>query len=351
MDSKGTLLVFRFSAMGDVAMSASVLREFCARYPDWNVIFVSRSVFKPFFTDIPKLRFVSLLPDSKHRGLRGLYSLFSELNKFKPSAIADLHNNLRTKILCYYFRVLKNIPSVQLDKGRSEKKALTRIENKVLVPLRSTPERYADVFRKLGFEIHLSHQLQKNKKELPTSIKQAFEDSERRFVGISPFAKHKEKVYPLEKMQLVIEELSAKGIKTFIFGGGPEEAQTAEDWEAKYPGVTSLIGKYNLSEELQIISNLDLMLSMDSAGMHMASLMGTKAISVWGATHPFAGFLGYGQSDEDTIQIDLYCRPCSVFGNRKCYRGDHACMYGIDSGMIVESIVRKLDDGKRSFPY
>lgn len=351
MDSKGSLLVFRFSAMGDVAMSACVLREFCDKHPGWKVIFVSRSVFKPFFLEIPNLEFVSLLPESKHRGLRGLYTLYHELSEFKPSAIADLHNNLRTKILCFYFRVLKRVPSIQLEKGRSEKKALTRIEDKVLVPLRTTPERYADVFRKLGFDLALSHKLQKNKKELPSSIKHAFVDNEGYVIGISPFAKHKEKVYPLEKMQLAVEELSAKGIKTFIFGGGPEEAQIAENWEAKFPGVMSLIGKFNLSEELQIISNLDLMLSMDSAGMHMASLMGTKAVSVWGATHPFAGFLGYGQSEEDAIQIDLYCRPCSVFGNRKCYRGDHACMYGIDSGMIVESIVKKLDDGQRSFPY
>src|SRR5690606_22470602 len=159
------------------------------------------------------------------------------------------------------------------------------------------------------------------------------------------------KVYPLEKMQLVVKELSAKGVKGFIFGGGPDEAQIAESWEAKFPFVKSLIGKFNLSVEMQIISNLDLMLSMDSARMHIASLMGTKVVSIWGATHAFAGFLGYCQSEEDAIQVDLYCRPCSVFGNRKCYRGDHACMYGIDSGMIVESIVKKLDDGKRSFPY
>src|SRR5690606_21589646 len=133
--------------------------------------------------------------------------------------------------------------------------------------------------------------------------------------------------------------------------GGPEEAAIAKNWAANYKNTFSLINKLTLSEELQTISNLDLMISMDSAGMHMASLMGIPVISIWGATHPFAGFLGYGQSEEDCVQIDLYCRPCSVFGNKICYRGDHACMHGIDSGMIVGRIIGKLNNDQRPFSY
>ena len=59
-------------------------------------------------------------------------------------------------------------------------------------------------------------------------------------------------------------------------------------------------------------------------------------ISIWGATHPFAGFLGWGQDEKNIVQIDLYCRPCSVFGNKPCYRGDHACMNRIEEEMVFE---------------
>jgi len=344
MQVEGTILVFRFSAMGDVAMSASVLKEFCEQHPNLEIIVVSRILFKPFFQDLKNVRFHALEPKTKHRGIKGLFNLYQELSKYRPSAIADLHHNLRSNLLSLYFRLLKNVPNAQINKGRSEKKALTRKENKELKPLRTTPERYADVFRKLGFRFKLSHQLKLIKNDLPASHQHYFNRNNKPFIGISPFAKHKEKVYPLEKMELVIQELNKRGYNLFIFGGGKEEASIAESWERQFENAFSLINKLTLSEELQIISNLNLMVSMDSAGMHMASLMGVPVVSVWGATHPYAGFLGYGQSEKDCVQIDLYCRPCSVFGNKVCYRGDHACMVGIDSGMIVEHIARKLNN-------
>ena len=77
------------------------------------------------------------------------------------------------------------------------------------------------------------------------------------------------------------------------------------------------------------MSHLDVMLSMDSANMHLASLTGIPVVSVWGATHPMAGFLGYNQDPENVIQIDLECRPCSIYGNKPCQRGDYACLQNI----------------------
>jgi ADP-heptose:LPS heptosyltransferase len=82
---------------------------------------------------------------------------------------------------------------------------------------------------------------------------------------------------------------------------------------------------------------------MDSANMHLASLFGVPVVSVWGATHLFAGFMGYGQSADNAVQIDaLTCRPCSVFGNKPCFRGDHACMEWIKPEQISEKVNRIL---------
>jgi ADP-heptose:LPS heptosyltransferase len=75
--------------------------------------------------------------------------------------------------------------------------------------------------------------------------------------------------------------------------------------------------------------------------MHLASLLGTTVVSVWGATHPYAGFTGWRQSPENIVQIDKPCRPCSVYGNKKCYRDDapYACMKEISPSMIIEKIM------------
>jgi len=350
MTASNRLLVFRFSAMGDVAMCAAVVRDFCQQNKHIEVIMVSRPSFAAFFEDIENIHFHPLDTKKRHRGIHGLFKLSRELHAYHPIAIADLHNNLRSNLLSGYLRYTK-IPIKQIDKGRKEKKALVRKKSKRLQPLHNTIERYADVFRKLGFPLTLHQQLIPQKKKIPSSYQYLFSKDIENRIGISPFAKHPEKIYPLEKMEIVVQNLSLYNIQLFIFGGGYDEKVVAEEWEKRFPNVISLVGKTTLQEELAIISNLNIMVSMDSAGMHLASLMGIKVLSIWGATHPYAGFLGYGQDEKDTIQIDLYCRPCSVYGNKPCYRGDHACMHSIDPGIIIARIKEKLGYAQKSFPH
>ena len=86
------------------------------------------------------------------------------------------------------------------------------------------------------------------------------------------------------------------------------------------------------------MSHLHVMLSMDSGNMHMASLTGIPVVSIWGATHPYAGFMGYNQPADRALGIDMPCRPCSIFGNKPCQRGDYACMKGIEPEQVVQKM-------------
>ncbi|MFC3559387.1 glycosyltransferase family 9 protein [Pedobacter jamesrossensis] len=340
MSYKEKIIVLRFSAMGDVAMVASVLKEFSEQNTTAEIIMVSREAFKPFFNSIPNLVFHAIQPKTIHKGIGGLYKLYQELSKYKPNAIADLHDNLRSRAISTFFR-LNGTKIKRINKGRAEKKDLTRTVNKNFKPLRQTVERYADVFRELGFQINLSHKLVSAPQEIPDKAKSLFNNIKKK-VGISPFAQHIYKIYPLDKMEQVIAALSNLGFQLFIFGGGKSEQETAEIWSANNENTHNLIGSYNLTEELSIISNLDLMLSMDSSGMHMASLVGIPVISVWGPTHPYAGFLGYGQLESDCIQIDDPARPNSIYGNKPCLCGVESCMALIEPEIIIKKIKEKL---------
>lgn len=342
MSSTKKIIVLRFSAMGDVAMVASVLHEFSEQNPSAELIMVSRPAFKPFFDHIPNLIFHPIQPKTTHKGIGGLYKLYKELRNYKPDAIADLHDNLRSRAISTFFR-LTGVKIRRIDKGRAEKKALTRTTNKVFKPLRKTVERYADVFRKLGFDVKLGHQIIKSPQDVPAKAKKLFADKNTKKVGISPFAQHIYKVYDLVKMEKVIASLTNLGYELFIFGGGKTEQAVAEEWTEKHTNTHNLIGNYNLTEELAIISNLDLMLSMDSSGMHMASLVGVPVVSVWGPTHPYAGFLGYGQSESDCIQIDHPSRPNSIYGNKPCLCGVESCIDLIKPETIVNKIKEKLN--------
>ncbi|MCX2574839.1 glycosyltransferase family 9 protein [Pedobacter sandarakinus] len=336
------IIALRFSAMGDVAMVASVLKEFSAQNPSVEIVMVSRKAFKPFFDGIKNVTFHAIEPKGKHKGLVGLYRLYRELRQHQPIAVADLHDNLRSRMVATFFR-LSGMRIARIDKGRAEKKALTRSKNKVFKPLKPTVERYAEVFKKLGFDLKLVYQLIKDRLTLPLEFERLHAKTDVKKIGISPFAQHIYKVYPLDKMEKVIASLSHLGYEMYIFGGGANEQAVAEGWAQAYKNTFSLIGKFNLSEELAIISNLEVMLSMDSAGMHMASLMGVPVVSVWGPTHPYAGFLGYGQLESDCIQVDHPIRPNSIYGNKPCLCGVESCMDLIDPKTIVNKIKEKLN--------
>lgn len=325
MAKSRSILAIRFSAMGDVAMTIPVMREVLDANPDLTIIFVTNKNWGALLEGIPRLIFVPADLKGLHKGVPGLYRLFSSLRKSYPaiSGVADLHQVLRSRILRTFYRFC-GVPVAVIDKGRAGKKLLTRKEGKVLKPLTTTIERYRTVFRELGFSFSslAGH-------GISTGMQ----------IGIAPFATYKEKTYPIEKMEEVIRQVAArKDVEVLLFGGGAHEVAQLNALASRIDGVRVVAGKYSLKEELVIISGLKLMVSMDSANMHLASLFGVPVVSVWGATHPYAGFMGYGQQEGNAVQIDLYCRPCSVFGNKPCYRGDHACMEQLSPELIVEKI-------------
>lgn len=320
------ILAYRFSAFGDVAMVATVLREFLSQNPSVEIIFVSRPNFAPLFEEMPNLKFYGIDLDQL-KGVSHLMKLAAELHHtFKPDYVADLHDVIRTKLLNLYFRY-KKIPLAKIDKGSKEKKRLIRDGANRSTPLLSMHERYANVFRKIGFSVQLSHTLS------PKNIQKSG-------IGFAPFAQHQGKILPLEKSFALAKTLASTH-KLYLFGGRGEEENTLKEWAKQLPNTQCVAGKLSLPEELSLIASLELMISMDSANMHLASWVGTRCLSIWGATHHYAGFLGYGQKVEDCIQNpNLDCRPCSVFGNKPCKRGDYQCLHSIK----VEDIAQKTNE-------
>ena len=340
MKSNKHLLVMRFSSMGDVAMTVPVIKALLDQNPEVTVTYVSRPAFAEFFMGIPRLSFFSADVKNEYDGFTGLLNLKSHLQKLgKYDAVVDLHNSLRTKILRNLFRF--NGTSVKyLDKGRAEKKLLTRFPYKVLKPLKRMHERYADVFRELGFKVDLDYHLVNDCQLITEEITAVTGVKDTPWIGITPFAQYKGKTYPIEKMGEVISALSIHNIKVFLFGGSPLDQEICSGWEAKYSNVISVVRKLNMQQELVLISQLNVMLSMDSAGMHLASLKGIPVVSIWGATHHYAGFLGYGQSEDNIIADDIECRPCSVYGNKPCFRKDYACLYNVQSQTVVNNLLK-----------
>ncbi|MFV8358868.1 glycosyltransferase family 9 protein [Flavobacterium sp. LS1P3] len=314
----------RLSAMGDVAMTVPVLRAFVSQYPQVKITVISRPFFKPFFEGIPNLSFFAFDEKERHKGFLGLLLLFQDLKGLNIDAFADLHNVLRSKIIRNLF-ALSGKKTASVDKGRAEKKALTQPENKVFKQLPTMFERHVKVFEQLGFIVDLSSRsvgtVFAKKAVLSTEILALIGAENQKLIGIAPFAQYDSKVYPLDLMQEVINQLSKNlEYKILLFGGGKKEIEILDSFSVNKENVINMAGKIKFQQELQLIGNLNVMLSMDSGNAHIAAMLGVKVITLWGATHPYAGFSPFNQPLENALVSDrnqFPKLPTSVYGNKK----------------------------------
>ena len=345
---KEHILVIRFSAMGDVAMMVPVIYSQAHQYPDIRITVLSRAYARPFFEDLaPNVGFMAADLKNEYRGIKGLNALYRRLAAKQFTAVADLHSVLRSE----YLRIRFNLGSYRvahINKHRKGRRRITSATKKELVQQPTSFQNYIDVFDKLGYPVTIQFRSifpeeGGNLNILPKEmcVKNSFEQ----WIGLAPFAAHEGKTYPPRLMHQVIEQLIEKYPKArlFLFGRGEQEEQYFTEWSEQHPSCV-YVGKHleSMHQELILMSHLDVMVSMDSSNMHMASLTNTPVVSVWGATHPYAGFMGWGQSEENAVQISLDCRPCSIFGQKPCLRGDYACMRNIAPESIVEKVEKVI---------
>lgn len=326
--------------MGDVAMTVPVLRALVNQHPQLKITVISRPFFKPFFEGIPNLTFFAFDEKERHKGFLGLLRLFQDLKGLQIDAFADLHNVLRSKIVRNLF-VLSGQKVAAVDKGRQGKKELTRAENKVFQQLPTMFERHVKVFEQLGFPVDLSQPQFPEKAVLTPEIAALIGKNYKKLIGIAPFAQYTSKVYPLDLMQQVIDQLALDTTQIILlFGGGAHEVQQLNALAAQHKNVVVVAGKIKFQQELQLISNLDVMLSMDSGNAHIAAMLGVKVITLWGATHPYAGFLPFNQPFENALTADrkqFPMLPTSVYGNKN--------VPGYEDAMrtiIPETVVTKI---------
>lgn len=339
------ILIIRLSAMGDVAMTVPVIRALVEQHPEVKITVVSRPFFQPFFEDISNVNFFGVDLKKRHKGFLGLFRLFSDLRTLQIDAVADLHNVLRSKVVRSLF-ALSGKRVAATDKGRAEKKALTSLSNKVFKPVTSMFVRHVDTFKRLGFSIDLSSPKFPKKTDLSPEILFFTGIKNQKWIGIAPFAQYESKVYPFDLMQEVIDELvKNKDYKIFLFGGGEKEIQLLNQLQNQKENAIVLAGKLKFKQELEVISNLDLMLSMDSGNAHIAAMLGVKVITLWGATHPYAGFKPFNQPADfcltsDRLQYPLL--PTSIYGNKKV-EGYEEAMRTILPNTIIQKITKELN--------
>jgi ADP-heptose:LPS heptosyltransferase len=204
-------------------------------------------------------------------------------------------------------------------------------------------ERHQETFANLGFTVNLSQPIFSEKAILTNKIKEITgQKNNQNWIGIAPFAQYETKIYPQDLMQKVIDDLSNNAKNTiFLFGGGANEIAILKQFAHTKNNVVVVAGKLTLAAELPLISNLDIMLSMDSGNAHIAAMLGIAVVTLWGATHPFAGFNPFNQPLENALTTNriLYPKlPTSVYGNKKIVGYEDAMR-----SILPETVVAKME--------
>ena len=213
-------------------------------------------------------------------------------------------------------------------------------------PLKTSVERYLDTFEKAGFSTELIKGPWISPKD-DISDFLSFHNlflKENKWVGIAPFAKHETKIWGLSKIEELIVFLLEANYKIFLFGGGDGELLKLNYLADKYE-IINASKELSFKQEMTLMQQLDVMVTMDSSNMHTASLLGVNVVSIWGSTHPSLGFPPIGNENNIIITSErLDCQPCSVFGNKPCSRGDHACMKLIEPLFVFKRINSQISN-------
>jgi ADP-heptose:LPS heptosyltransferase len=250
---------------------------------------------------------------------------------------------IRSKILRLLFR-LGGCRVAVIDKQRFARRKLVR--GRLTGSLRHTVERYGDVFSRAGYPVDIVPGPWIRPSETAKEKAVSFTAGRiRPLVGVAPLARHRLKMWPADKMAEMLRMMTSRMECTLLLFGSPDESKSIDDLAALVPGAIPMAGRISLDEEIALISQLDLMIAMDSSNMHLAAMLGVDTVSIWGATHPRAGFSAWGMPEGNQVQIpdtELICRPCTIYGKGECRRGDLACLEWLTPEMVLRKILIKL---------
>lgn len=339
-------LIVRYSQIGDILILIPVIFSVGKQYPDDEFTILTHPKFTGLFRQMPSN--VSLYPMTyrkKRIPLRGLIHLFNRYLLLLKISFSGKYDKVALLQNGSFEDQLQSLLAIR--KSRTVKIDLTDFlsKEKFKIAFPGSPslfDLFIQTLSRLDYpglknEFDFSFYTQNNR--CNNLLEKCNIKKNKQLIGIAPFSRLKAKMYSLDKMEKIIQFFHRKeNTGILILGGGSDEKFQAEYWERKYPGIVSLVDALSFDDEITLISTCSLVLSMDSANMHLASFIGIPVVSIWGPSHPKLGYYPVDQNINNAVQKELPCRPCSFWGENPCTNADkYECM-NIAPEIIIEKI-------------
>jgi ADP-heptose:LPS heptosyltransferase len=325
-------LLIRFSSIGDIVLTTPVIRCLKQQVPGAEIHYLTKKSFQGLINSNPYVDKLVLLDSSWDL-------MIHQLQQEGYDYIIDLHHNLRTLRIK---RALRNVPSFSFNKLNLRKWLLTAVKINTL-PKRHIVDRYLETVRSFGvvndgkgLDYFIPEKDRVTSKDIPMSHQMGY-------IGIVIGAALNTKKLPLYKLK----ELCAKIAYPVILLGGKEDTADGNEIALTDTGkIYNACGKFNLNESADLVRKATLIISHDTGLMHIAAAFKKPIISIWGNTVPAFGmdaYFGNGAATDQKFEIDnLWCRPCSKIGYKKCPLGHFKCMQKQDMNSIAEVTSKAL---------
>ena len=291
---------------------------------------VSNENTRSIFNFDERLKFIGIDFNSKQKNIFQIAKKVKEVSgNINFNGIYDLHDVIRSKTLRFLLSPKADVVRV-FEKQRSLKKKI--INKKIsLQKIKTSSERYLDClkmdFSKMDFS-KISKSLESN-------------STKKDVIGIAPFSAHKSKIWPLSNYQKIINQFD--NFQFVIFAFGSQELEASKKFFLKTPNCIVIERDLNLNDQMKLINDFKVFISMDSANMHLASLTSTRVVSIWGPTHPFLGFSPLF-NEQYIVQLnneEYSERPLSIYGKIK--KSDQLKAKESMSKINAERVIEKIN--------
>jgi heptosyltransferase-2 len=334
------ILIIQTAFLGDVILSTPLIKALRELFPDSFISFLLIPETKKVLGNNPYLNEV-LVYDKRNK--KGAIQFFRMVDKIKERAF-DLavipHRSFRSALLAYLSRIPKRI-------GFDNSAGSFLFTNKV-----NYRKNVHEIERNLSllseFDYHPSDTYPKI---FPSSddfsyVRKLLRDSDihedEKIVGIAPGSVWATKRWILQRFAQVADLLQQKAGVKVVFLGSEEDEELCKQiaGQMKTPS-TILAGKADILQSAAIISLCRVILSNDSAPVHIASAMKRPVVAIFGSTIPEFGFAPYGEGHV-VIQKKMECRPCGIHGKQKCPQKHFNCMREITAQEVYEAVLSRL---------
>ncbi|MBK7143448.1 MAG: HAD-IIIA family hydrolase [bacterium] len=325
------ILVIRLGSLGDVILTSATVLNLKIAHPNCRLSFLTKARFAPIAKMLTGVDEVITLPETASN--HDYFQLLLALDKQNFDLVVDLHGNLRSWLAR---RVISS--------GNTSAYPKRRLSRWLSVRHLTTPDdvpHTIDLYNRAlsEFEItpYVSRPVIHREQLLPVSPDLA---SRTNLVAIAPGAAHATKQWPIERFQQVARLLIERHACHILWVAVGSD-QLAPNTEASFGDSLTELIDWPLEQLAPLLARASVTISNDSGLMHLASAVGTPVIAIFGPTHSTLGFSPRGLHDQ-MIEVDEYCRPCSLHGNKPCFRTEQFCFTRITPETVAAAAGERL---------